>query len=69
MTFYSTDATAVYTRVWQMIEQGFNYVDSTIKEMVEIFETRVENLKPKKKSCEENQQEKPPEAHTRRLRL
>ena len=31
----------------KMIEQGFNYADSTIKEMTDIFETRVENLEPK----------------------
>ena len=31
----------------EMIEQGFNYVDSTIKEMTDFFETRVQNLKPK----------------------
>ena len=30
-----------------MIEQGFNYADSTIKEMSDWFETRVENLEPK----------------------
>ena len=30
-----------------MIEQGFNYADSTIKEMTDLFETRVENLEPK----------------------
>ena len=30
-----------------MIEQGFNYADSTIKEMSDFFETRVENLEPK----------------------
>ena len=30
-----------------MIEQCFNYVDSTIKEMTDFFETRVENLEPK----------------------
>ena len=30
-----------------MIEQGFNYADSTIKEMTDFFETRVENLEPK----------------------
>ena len=29
------------------IEQGFNYTDSTIKEMTDIFETREENLEPK----------------------
>ena len=31
----------------KMIEQGFNYADSTIKEMTDLFETRVENLEPK----------------------
>ena len=31
----------------KMIEQGFNYADSTIKEMTDFFETRVENLEPK----------------------
>ena len=30
-----------------MIEQGFNYIDSTIKEMTDIFVTRVENLEPR----------------------
>ena len=30
-----------------MIEQGFNYTDSTIKEMTDLFESRVENLEPK----------------------
>ena len=29
-----------------MIEQGFNYADYTIKEMTDIFETRVENFEP-----------------------
>ena len=29
-----------------MIEQGFNYADSTVKEKTDIFETRVENLEP-----------------------
>ena len=33
-----------------MIEQGFNYADSTIKEMTDFFETRLENLQPKKES-------------------
>ena len=28
----------------KMIEQGFNYAESTIKEMSDFFETRVENL-------------------------
>ena len=31
----------------KMIEQGFNYTDSTIKEMTDFFETRVENLELK----------------------
>ena len=30
-----------------MIEQGYNYADSTIKEMTNFFKTRVENLEPK----------------------
>ena len=30
-----------------MIEQGFNYADSTTKDMTHFFETRVENLEPK----------------------
>ena len=30
-----------------MIVHGFNYADSTIKEMTNFFETRVENLEPK----------------------
>ena len=30
-----------------MIGQGFNYADSTVKEMTDFFETRVENLEPK----------------------
>ena len=30
-----------------MIEQGFNYTDSTIKVMTDFFETRVQNLEPK----------------------
>ena len=29
-----------------MIEQGFNYADSSIKEMTDFYETRVENLEP-----------------------
>ena len=37
------------TNTWEnkMIEQGFNYADSTIKEMTDLFETRVENLESK----------------------
>ena len=37
----------------KMIEQGFNYADSTVKEMTVFFETRVENFytkEEKKKS-------------------
>ena len=30
-----------------MIEQDFNYADSSMKEMTDFFETRVENLKPR----------------------
>ena len=30
-----------------MIEQGCNYVDSTMKEMSVFFETRIENVEPK----------------------
>ena len=29
------------------MEQSFDYTDSTIKEMTDLFETRVENLEPK----------------------
>ena len=36
------------TRKNKMIEQGFNYADSTVKEMTDLFETRVENLEPRK---------------------
>ena len=31
-----------------MIKQGFNYADYTIKEMSDLFDTRVENLETKK---------------------
>ena len=31
----------------KMIEQGFNYAETTIKEMTDFFEARVENLEPK----------------------
>ena len=30
-----------------MIEQGLKYADSTIKQMSDFFETRIENLEPK----------------------
>ena len=31
----------------KMIEKGFNYADSTIKEMTDFFEIKVETLEPK----------------------
>ena len=31
----------------KMIEHGFNYADSTVKEMTNFFEIRVENFEPK----------------------
>ena len=36
------------TTTWKnkMIEHGYNYTDSTVKEMTKFFETRVENLEP-----------------------
>ena len=34
----------------KIIEQGFNYVDSTIKEMTDFFESGVENSEPKEDS-------------------
>ena len=37
----------IYNSMRNFFEQGFNYVDSTIKEMIASFETRVENLEPK----------------------
>ena len=33
----------------KMVEQDFNYTDSTIKEMIDFFETRVETWSPRKK--------------------
>ena len=48
----------------KMIEQGFNYADSTIKEMTDFFDSRVEKLEPK----EENQ-EIPQEKEKGRLLL
>ena len=47
-----------------MIEQGFNYADSTSKEMSDFFEIRVENLEPKEEKSQEDQ-----EKITGRLRL
>ena len=34
----------------KIIQQGFIYVDSTVKEMTDFFETRVENLEPKEEN-------------------
>ena len=31
----------------KIIEQCFNYVDFTVKEMSDFFETKIENLEPK----------------------
>ena len=31
----------------KMIQQGFNYADSTTEEMTEFFETSIENMEPK----------------------
>ena len=57
-----------------MIEQGLNCADATIKEMTDFFETRVENLVPKKdkKKASVANQENPQEDQekkTRRLQL
>ena len=47
-----------------MIEQGFNYAASTIKEMTDFFETREENLEHKEdknkssKASKKNQEKK-----------
>ena len=30
-----------------MIEEGFNYADSTVKEMTDLSEIRIQNLEPK----------------------
>ena len=35
-----------------MIEQGFNYSDSTFKNMTDFFETMVENLDPQEEKNE-----------------
>ena len=37
------------TTTWEnkTIEQGFNYADSTVKEMTDFFKTSVENLEPR----------------------
>ena len=53
----------------KIMKQGFNYADSTIKEMTNLFETRVENLEPKedrKKSSAASKKSK--KAHKKRKR-
>ena len=35
---------------YKIIETGFDYVDSIVKEMTDFFETRLENLEPKESS-------------------
>ena len=53
----------------KMIEQGFNYAYSTIKEMADFYETRVENLEPKedwKKSLVASKKKK--KSHKKRKR-
>ena len=53
------------------IEQDFNYVDSTIKEMTDFFETRVINLEAKedkKKSSTDSEKRKDKKAFKKRKR-
>ena len=54
------------TTTWKnkMIEQGFNYADSTIKEMSDFFETRVKNLGAQGRK--ENLQQLPRNPRTRK---
>ena len=49
-----------------MIELIFNYADSTIKEMSDFFETRVENLEPKEEKKNLQQLPRKPRNPTRR---
>ena len=52
-----------------MAKHGFNYVDSTVKEMTDFFETRVENLEIKeeaKKSSETIKKKKGQEKRKKR---
>ena len=57
----------------KMIEQVFNYADSTVKEMTDFFEHSVKNLEPKEDknkssaAVKKTQHEKPHEEQTRRL--
>ena len=48
-----------------MTGRGFNYTDSTVKDMTDFFETRVENLEPKeeKKKSLAAAKKKRPEIH------
>ena len=53
----------------KMIEQDFNYADSTIKERTDFFEIRVENLEPKeekKKSSADTKKSKKKSAKKRK---
>ena len=50
----------------KMIEQGFNYADSTVKEMTDFFETRVENLEPKEDKKNLQQLPRKPKTLTRK---
>ena len=43
----------------KMIEQDYNYADSTIKEMTGLFATRVENLEPKEEKKKPSVASKP----------
>ena len=53
----------------EMIEQGFNYADSTIKEMTNFYETRVAKLEPKEDRRKSSAtSKKTNKAHTKRKR-
>ena len=41
------DHSITTTWKYKIIEQGFSYADSTVKEMIDSFEYRVENLEPR----------------------
>ena len=48
----------------KMSEQGFNYVDSIIKEMTDFYENRVENLEPKE---DQNKSSKAPKKQEKKF--
>ena len=50
----------------KMIEKGFNYADSTVKEMTDLFETRVENLEPREDRKKSSSASKKPNKPSRR---